>query len=178
MELQSTVQKVIQEVEALTGCPVSVSQDATLRTMAVLDVARGPLHLHRIRIHPKFRNESAYLTCFECGFILRKFAVAQERRLDFAANLKGKQDVEKLVRDHHSGKQLPPEILRGLCDQLYNGLMAQMVSIPLSLRVDSWIAESYPELVDQQKVMIALQLQDALDSMKPETKKMFSSDHE
>ena len=140
--------------------------------MAVLDVARGPLRLHRIRIHPNFRNESAYLTCFECGFILRKFAVPPERRSDFAANPKGKQEVEKLVRDHHSGKRLSPEILRGLCDQLYNGLMAQMVSIPLSLRVDSWIAESYPELLDQQKVMIGLQLQDALSSMKPETKKI------
>ena len=74
MEPNERVQKVVAEVESLTGCPVQVTQDASIRKMAVLDVARGPVRLHRIRIHPNFRDESAYLTCFECGFILRKFA--------------------------------------------------------------------------------------------------------
>jgi hypothetical protein len=170
MELQSTVQKVIHEVESLTGCPVSVSQDATLRTMAVLDVARGPVRLHRIRIHPNFRHESAYLTCFECGFILRKFAVPPENRVDFASDPKGRREVEKSIHDHLAAKRLPPDVLRGLCDQLYDGLMMQMISIPTSMRVDSWIVGRFPELGDQQKSMVGRQLQDALASLKPEVK--------
>ena len=171
MEPHDATQKVIAEVEALTGCPVSVSQDATIGKMAVLDVARGPLRLHRIRIHPNFRNELDYLTCLQCGFILRKFAVPPERRLDFAAGPSGRLEVEEAVQDHHAGKTMSPDVLRGLCDQLFNGLIMQLVSIPTSMRVDSWIAESFPELKDQQKTMAGRQLQDALTSLKPEVKK-------
>jgi len=80
MDSRSCVKRTIEEVEALTGCPVPVSQDASIKNMAVLDIARGPVRLHRIRIHPNFSKEAEYLTCFECGFILRKFAVPPEKR--------------------------------------------------------------------------------------------------
>lgn len=172
MEPQDAARSVIAEVETLTGCPVQVVQDAAIRTMAVLDVARGPLRLHRIRIHPNFQDQIDYLTCFECGFIMRKFATPPERRFDFASNAKGRREIEKLVQDHHADKRLPSDVLRGLCDQLYDGLMMQLISIATSMRVDAWIAETYPRLEGQQKVMVARQLQDSLNSMKPEAKKV------
>ena len=40
------------------------------------------------------------------------------------------------------------------------------------MRVDAWIAEDHPGLEGQQKVMVARQLQDSLNSMKPEAKKV------
>jgi hypothetical protein len=163
---------VIGEVESLTGCPVQVSQDASIRKMAVLDMARGPVRLHRIRIHPNFRNDTAYLTCFECGFILRKFAVPPEQREDFAANPKGRREVERLVREHYANKGLPGDVLRELSGQLFDGLMSQLISIPLSMRVDSWVADSFPDLVAQQKEMATRQLQEALGSLRPDARKV------
>ena len=176
MGTHDAAQKVITEVEALTGCPVQVMQDATISTMAVLDVARGPLRLHRIRIHPNFRAEASYLTCLECGFILRKFAVPPGKRADFAADPVGRRGVEQSIHGHGTNKRLPHDVLRGLCDQLFDGLMMQLVSIPTSMRVDSWIADSFPELRGQQKAMAGRQLQDALASLKPEIKKFAPDD--
>ena len=80
MDSRNSVRRTIEEVEALTGCPVQVSHDASIKNMAVLDIARGRMRLHRIRIHPNFGKEADYLTCFECGFILRKFAFPPEQR--------------------------------------------------------------------------------------------------
>ena len=172
MEPQNTAQKVIDEVESLTGCPVQVTQDATIGKMAALDMARGPIRLHRIRIHPKFHTEAPYLTCFECGFILRKFTVMPEKRVDFAANPKGRREHEKLVRDHYANKRMPSDVLRGLSDQLFDGLMSQLISIPLAMRVDSWIEDSFPELAAQQKSMVTRQLQDALGTLQPEVRRV------
>jgi hypothetical protein len=41
MDLQPASRLTIEEVEALTGCLVQVSQDGSIKNMAVLDIARG-----------------------------------------------------------------------------------------------------------------------------------------
>ena len=82
MDSRDSVKQTIEEVEVLTGCPVQIVQDSSIKNMAVLDIARGSVRLHRIRIHPNFSEEADYLTCFQCGFILRKFAVPPEQRVD------------------------------------------------------------------------------------------------
>ena len=144
MDSRDSVKQTIEEVEALTGCPVQIVQDSSIKNMAVLDIARGSVRLHRIRIHPNFGEEADYLTCFQCGFILRKFAVPPEQRVDLMPAPKGLRDVEKLVFDHYANKRIPAEVMRDFASQLFNGLMVQLVSIPVSMRVDSWVAESFP----------------------------------
>jgi hypothetical protein len=170
MDSRNCVKRTIDQVEVLTGCRVQIVQDSSIKNMAVLDIARGPMRLHRIRIHPNFGKEADYLTSFECAFILRKFAVPPEKRFDFAA--KGRRDVEKTVSGHYANKQIPADVIRGLADQLFNGLMFQLISIPVPMRVDAWVTDSFPDLVDQQKTMVTQQLQDALGSLKPEVRKI------
>ena len=172
MDSQNSVERTIAEVEALTGCPVQVSQDASIKTMAVLDIARGPVRPHKIRIHPKFAEEVDYLTCFQCGLILRKFSIPAEKRFDLHPSPKGLRDVTKLVFDHYANKKLPAEFMRDFASQIFNGLMVQLVSIPVSMRVDSWIAESFPELVGHQKKIVARQIQDALGRSSADVRKL------
>ena len=136
MDLRNGVKRTVEEVEALTGCPVQVIQDSSVKNMAVLDIARGPMRLHRIRIHPSFGKEADYITCFQCGLVLRKFAVPPEKRFDFAPAPKGLRDVEKVVSDHCTNKRIPADAIRGLAAQLFNGLIVQLVSIPVSMRVE------------------------------------------
>jgi hypothetical protein len=172
MDSRNSIKQTIEQVEALTGCQVQIIQDSSIKTMAVLDIARGSVRLHRIRIHPNFADQADYLTFFQCGFILRKFSVPAEKRLDLAPSPKGLRDVNKLVIDHYVNEQLPAEVMRDFASQLFNGLMVQLVSIPVSLRVDSWVAESFTDLVDHQKKIVTRQIQDALGSLKPEVRKL------
>jgi hypothetical protein len=172
MDSRDSAKRTIAEVEALTGCPVQVSQDASIKAMSVLDIARGPVHLHRIRIHPDFTNEADYLTCFQCGLILRKSSVPAEKRLDLAPSPKGLRELSKLVIDHYANKRIPAEIMRDFASQIFNGLMVQLVSIPVSMRVDSWVAESFPELAGHQKKIVERQIQDALGSLNADVRKL------
>src|SRR5205085_12628493 len=55
------VERVVDEVESRTGCSVRVERDAALGRMAAVDIARGPLRLHRIRIHPAHGDLADYL---------------------------------------------------------------------------------------------------------------------
>jgi hypothetical protein len=172
MSSREIVQRVIEETEARSGCPVQVSRDASVRQQAVSDVARGSLHFHRIRINPAFDAEADYLICLQCGFILRKFSVPADERYDFAANQKGRKEAEALIRAHFAGRGLPAETLRVLRDQLFNGLMLHLLSVPLSLRVNAWLADIYPDLGLQQKNSITSQLQENMASLKPEVRRV------
>ena len=169
---ETALSDTIGEVEALTGCSVQVAEDASINNIAVLDMARGTERRHRIRIHPNFAEETDYLTCFQCGFILRKFAVPAEKRLDFTPVPKGLREVNDLVFDHYANKRIPTAVIRDLASNLFRGLTTQLISFPVSMRVDAWVAESFPGFVVGQKKIVTQQIKDALGSLSPDARKV------
>ena len=52
----------------------------------------------------------------------------------------------------------------GICEQLLHGLMTDLRSIPVGLRVDNWIFVEHPDLVEMQKKAIQRQLKENLGS--------------
>ena len=68
--------------------------------------------------------------------------------------------------------KLSPESIATLRDQLFDGLMTQLRSIPIGLRVDSWIMREYPELSELQQKAAMQQLQENLQVLSPEIKKI------
>jgi hypothetical protein len=172
MSVQDTANQISREVESLTGCPVSISHDPSINRMATVEIARGPVRFHRIRIHPSHVDVVDYLISFQCGLILRKFALPPTERFDLAWSQKGRKEAEELVRDHYRGSGLPAATIKGFCDRLYDGLIVQLISIPLTLRVDSWIVDGYADLVLQQREAVIRLLQENLESLRPEIKKL------
>lgn len=168
MDTAGILKEVLAEVERQTGCPVEVRQDPTLKLMAKLDMARGPIRVHRVAISPAYRTEADYLVAFQCGFILRKYGVPPEERVDLISSVKGRIEAEKLVRAHVKGKPFPAQVIDGLTKQLFDGLILQLVSVPSGLRVDDWIAEKYPPLASQQRTMAVRQLQENTQTLSPE----------
>jgi hypothetical protein len=163
MSVQETVNQISREVDSLTGCPVSISHDPSINRMATVEIARGSVRSHRIRIH----------ACHvDGGLILRKFALPPTGRFDLAWSQKGRKEAEELVRDHYRGNGLPAATIKGFCDRLYDGLIVQLISIPLTLRVDSWIVDGYADLGLQQREAVIRLLQENLASLRPEIKNL------
>jgi hypothetical protein len=75
MTLREVTRTVIARVEEVSGCPVVVSEDASLKTLAASRIARGENRIHAISFNPSVVREPDYLICYQCGFILRLFAV-------------------------------------------------------------------------------------------------------
>jgi hypothetical protein len=65
-------------------------------------------------------RESDYLICYQCGFILRLFAIRASERVDVASTAEGRQVVHRLLTAPDGpGKKMAPEKIEGLRDQLF-----------------------------------------------------------
>jgi hypothetical protein len=170
MSPQETMTAFLHEVKEKTGCPVDLHEDGSLRLPARLDMARGSVRLHRISLNPAFRAKTHYLAVFHCGLILRRFDVPSGRRVDFARNATGRTQCEKMVSKHLQGNLLPPQAPRQLCTQLFDCLTLQLLSMPVSLRVDAEIAAAHPELAAEQRAVLTRQLQENLGTLSPKVR--------
>jgi hypothetical protein len=174
MNLASTTQKVIGLVEEKTGVPVVVTPDTSLQMLAAVKIARHSAPAHIITYNPLMGAGVDYAVCFQCGFVLRAFLAQEPDRFDFGSSWRGRKDVEKLLAEHLRGKRLPlPKDVRSqLKDQLFDGLMVQLRSVPVGLRVDTWIGHECPDLLDQQRIVITRQMKDNLKSLGPDVQQI------
>ena len=175
MTLREVTRTVVSLVENVSGCPVVVSEDASLKTLAASSIARGANRIHTISYNPSVVREPDYLICYQCGFILRLFGVAESDRVDLAGTLEGRQIIHRLLTSADGpGKKLnlPPDSVAVLRDQLFDGLMQQLRSIPIGFRVDAWIMREYPELGQLQRDMAMRQIKDNLAALGPDIKKI------
>jgi hypothetical protein len=175
MTLREVTRTVISSVENVSGCPAVVSEDASLKTLAASRIARGANKIHTISFNPSAVSEPDYLISYQCGFILRLFGISAADRVDLAGNAEGRQVVHWLLTAPDGpGKKLklPPESISALRDQLFDGLMTQLRSIPIGFRVDSWIMREYSELAQLQRDMAMRQIKDNLAAISPDIKKI------
>ena len=65
MTLRELTRSVINHVESVSGCPVVVSEDAALKTLAASRIARGENRIHAISFNPSAVREPDYLICYQ-----------------------------------------------------------------------------------------------------------------
>jgi hypothetical protein len=162
--------EVLRLTEESTNKPVLVQADASLRVHATLRMARGPAPAHVILFRPELEPEKPCLVSFECGFLLRLYQTPKEERFDFAGTPVGKAEAERLTREHlrRRKEKLPDAVVGQVRDQLYNGLMVQLRSVPIGLRVDEWIHRAYPALHGLQRSAAVRQLNENASVLNPE----------
>jgi hypothetical protein len=165
--------QVLRLVHERTGKPVHVEPDRGLppNVLAKLDVARGGSPVHRIGIQPSAINEPDYLIVFQAGFLLRRFAVLPAHRCDFAERPKANDTVRRWVENNPNARSIVsgsnPQLIRLLC----SGLLNQLRSMPVGLRVDDWIRREYPELATLQRKALDRQLNDNAAGLQPEVQR-------
>lgn len=161
MSLRAATRDVIAQVETTTGRPVLVQADPSLSVLAIVKMARGAAPAHLVRYKPSGKAPD-YLICFQCGFILRLFANPPSQRFDFASSRLGRARVMEVVSVQPQIRKLnlPAPSVRQYADQLFDGLMTQLRSVPIGLRVDAWLATDYGELRELQQAFAVRQLQD------------------
>lgn len=174
MALDQTTQDVISLVEEASGRPVIVQSDPSLRLLASVKIAKGPSPAHVISYNPSVGANADYVICFQCGFILRVFQTPEPERFDLASTWRGRNDAEKLVANQfrEAGRAMTAGGLSQIRDQMLNGLILQLRSMPIGLRVDAWLTEHYPALKDQQRAIIGRQLTENMAALSPEVKRM------
>jgi len=171
MALQRVTEEVIKLVEAASNLPVAVSADPTLGTFAKVRIAppSGPAHI--LTYNPTLGPNVDYAIVSQCGFVLRIYQAPPAERYDLATNYRGRREIEKAVNDLAQTTdrlKLNREGRLDMAQRFYLGLTQQLRSIPVGLRVDDWIRQSYPALAEQQKAVISRQLNDNAAVLAPD----------
>lgn len=169
MELRPETREIIGQVQDLTGKSVEIINDESQPVLARITRARSGMPSHILRVNLSL-GEPDYLVAYECGFILRTYATSPEQRREFAGSAQGRTEMERLVRQAGQIAQLPDTVRSQLAQQLMDGLLTQLRSYPIGMRIDSWIHETLPTFDELQRDAIARQQQENLSVLKSEIK--------
>lgn len=169
MNLLPTTQVVLEQVQSTTGRPVEIVVDAEQEHLARMTRARDGAAAHLLRTNPTMGYPN-YLIVYECGFVLRQYGPPPEDRVDFAPTATGRTEMERLVKRAGQTARLPEAAIPMLVDQFFTGLLVQLRSLPIGMRIDTWIEREFPELLDLQREAVARQQSDNLSVLNPKVK--------
>jgi hypothetical protein len=160
--------RIVDLAEQLSGRPVRVQEDSTLSVLATVKMARGNAPMHLISYRPIRGRQPDYHICYQCGFIIRLFETPLEARFDFAQSPDASRHMDSLL----ANSSLPSNI-RTAKEMLMNGLLTQLRSVPIGLRIDDWLWTTCPDVRDEQIASCRLQLQDNTQVLAPSVRHSF-----
>jgi hypothetical protein len=140
-----------------------MEEDRSLPVISHIQIARGPAPMHKLRYRPTPNGIPDYFICFQCGFIIRLYENPPEQRYDFEGSPDAPVKMQALLRGNPAAAQL-----KGM---LLDGLMTQLRSMPIGMRIDDWLFSEYPELRLQQVAGAKAQLRDNSRALAPEIRR-------
>ena len=163
--------KIRARAEQVSGYTVAVMQDASLPVLSTVSMARGDVTFHTVRYNPATTRQPEYLVSFQCGFIIRAFQPPPEKRFDITSSDRGRRESASIITQHlrKKGKlPLPQEALVNIQQQLYDGLIIQLRSMPIGIRIDEWLYSEFPALREQQHQSALRQLKENALTLSPQ----------
>ena len=174
MTLLPETKEILELVEKKTGKPVEIVSDPSLQLIAKVKRAKDKTPTHLLTYNPG-KKEIDYTIAFECGFVLRLYENPPEERFDFGSNVSGRKTVRQMLTAPGGlakRMRLPDAAVSELTETFFGGLMTQLRSMPIGMRIDQWLWDSYPGLGELQKLSIAKQQQDNVQTLSPQIKAM------
>jgi hypothetical protein len=174
MNMLKETTAVLKQVEEMSDTPVEVITDPSLPTYASIKIARGAATHHILTYNPT-KPGVDYHVAYQCGFILRLFENTPDERYEFAGTKTGHEVVRELLTEQGSVARklrLPKAATKQLADQFVDGLLVQLRSYPIGMRIDQWIREMLPTLHEAQEASIDRQQQDNAQVLNPQIRQM------
>lgn len=168
MPLLAATRGILEKVEETTHIPVQVLSESTLPVPARVLMARDDMRAHMVSVNPT--NPLAdYYVAFAAAFILRLYATKPEERYLFGESGRGLRQLEQPPLPTGLAG-FPPEVRKQFTASIHAGLLTQLRSQPIGLRVATWLHDDYPELADAQADAIAAEQRDATQALAPQVR--------
>jgi hypothetical protein len=176
MAFSEVVESIIKQIEERSGYPVETVPDATLKVIATVKMASDTLPAHVIRYNPS-RDAVDYHIAFQGGFVLRLYEDNPESRRDFAGSNRGREEVRSSLLANTQLKRLGLDAtaIENLANKFFDGLMLQLRSMPIGMRIDDWIWKEFPSLRSAQMQSIDAQIIENVRGLAPDVKKISPS---
>lgn len=174
MALNPDTQRILEQVEQLTKKPVYLQPDPALPILATVRAARGDAPAHLVTYRPDAHGVD-YALASQFGSLLRIHQTPPEDRADLVTRAEGREAVRRSLAGP-SGTltpyKLPEAVVKQATDQMFDGLMTQLRSLPVEMRVGVWLRESYPGLRAAQEQYLASEQARATQSLSPQVRDM------
>jgi len=156
------IEELLHEVERVSGATVVVQEDPAMSQTAGMTYARhgAPAHVLRYRPH----GDPSYPIAVQAGYALRYFSAPADKRLDLCLPDERRAEVMRRL-------QIPGTLPTRVQNMVVDGLLLQVRSFPVGFRVEPWLRETYPELIDGQVECIHRQLQENVRALSPEVRR-------
>lgn len=168
-------QRLIARVEELTGYPVAVETGAGFYEQAQMMSARPGAPVHLIRVNERLRDQADYVVAAQCGMLLvmwsdpsRVFGMAfdDDACSALAAEWAGRRQLATLPGD---------QAMRTA--RFYvEGLLKQLNSMPLEIRVANFCHQECPDLRPMQVALFEAQLRELSSVFAPQVRERAPED--
>ncbi|MFI5165006.1 MAG: hypothetical protein ACHQQS_00130 [Thermoanaerobaculales bacterium] len=172
--MRAETQAVVAELERVSGLQVQIVPVHDLGVMATITASPHVTGSYVISYRPGVPFKD-YLVASECSHVLRILSLPQSERFQFTTNsATANWGMELMKRfSKRSQRSVPPEpALMTFADHLVQGLLGQLRSTPIGMRVDASLAADYPSLADEQAGSLAVQQKEALSCLSPQVRAM------
>ena len=170
MSLLPQTEALMAQVEVLSGKAVELVPDPKLTVPSTVSFAEtwgGPFHVITYNREKAILN---YHVAWQCAFLIRVFQVPPAERFHLATTEDGPKAVERQLRSQQAASRFPGPLLSMAAAQMYRGLLVQLRSYPVGMRIDQWLYDEYPELRPDQKTALARQHRDNLEALSPQVR--------
>ncbi len=168
MPLLAATRGILDEVERKTHVPVQVLSDSTLSVPARVMMARDQMRAHAVTINPGSRLADYYVA-FAAAFILRLYDTDAEERYLFGESGRGLRQLEQ-EPPPIGLSEFPPEVRRQFLASVHAGLLTQLRSQAIGLRIATWLHDEHPELAEVQAEGVAAEQRDATQALAPQVR--------
>ena len=135
--------EILNELETLSGYPISFLEDPSLKVLATVRMATADRPIHLISYKPGASSPD-YQIAVEAGHAIRMFRHSVEKRFQLAGDPSCHDMVADEVAKLHPN--LPRNRLQGLSDFMFDSLLLQLRSSPTGILIDYSIYHAYPAL--------------------------------
>ncbi len=145
LKLLPETTSLVTKLEHLSNRPIEFMRVDSLPVLASIKMARNGASYHILQYRPS-NNPLDYYIAQQVGIALRMFEQPEAQRFDFASDGSGEKHLESIIK---SSVNLSPEdkkLLPMFVKSVHQWALMQLRSIPIGMRVDAWLFESFPNM--------------------------------
>jgi hypothetical protein len=167
--LNLAVPTIVEQVEQASGKGIDFRPAPKLQVRARTKMARQKMPQHVILFNPKEQLHLSHLLAHECARILRILETPPEERKIPAS----KPETLQVARNEIRGEAqfLPDHIRDEMVDLWIHGLITQVTSQPIDVRIEEWIADNHPGMGQEQRRSLRTETRTITANVSPDVKR-------
>ncbi|MDO8995738.1 MAG: hypothetical protein Q7U77_03875 [Sediminibacterium sp.] len=158
IKLLPETRNLVTQLENLSDRSIEFMRDDSLPVLASIKIARNGASYHILQYKPS-NNSLDYYIAQQVGIALRMYEQPENKRFDFASDNSGEKDLEAIIKAAANLSSEDMQLLPMFTKSIYQWALMQLRSIPIGMRVDAWLFESFPNMREAVRSGLAEQQQ-------------------